>query len=44
IKIFSLMAGGALFGILGLLIAVPTVAILQEILRYYLLEKNKIAS
>ncbi|MDP3011696.1 MAG: AI-2E family transporter [Candidatus Hydromicrobium sp.] len=44
IIIFSLMAGGALFGILGLLIAVPTVAILQEILRYYLLEKNKIAS
>lgn len=44
IIIFSLMAGGALFGIWGLLIAVPTVAILQEILRYYLLEKNKIAS
>ncbi len=44
IIIFSLMAGGALFGIWGLLIAVPTVAVLQEILRYYLLEKNKIAS
>ncbi len=44
IIIFSLMAGGALFGIWGLLIAVPTVAILQEVLRYYLLEKNKIAS
>lgn len=44
IIIFSLMAGGALFGIWGLLIAVPTVAILQEILRYYFLEKNKIAS
>lgn len=44
IIIFSLIAGGALFGIWGLLIAVPTVAILQEILRYYLLEKNKIAS
>jgi len=44
ITIFSLMAGGALFGIWGLVIAVPTVAILQEILRYYFLEKNKIAS
>jgi predicted PurR-regulated permease PerM len=44
IIIFSLMAGGALFGIWGLIIAVPTVAILQEILRYYLLEKNKITS
>ena len=44
IIIFSLMAGGALFGIWGLLIAVPAVAILQEILKYYLLEKNKIAS
>ena len=44
IMIFSLMAGGALFGIWGLFFAVPAVAILQEILRYYLLEKNKIAS
>ena len=44
IIIFSLIAGGALFGIWGLLIAVPTVAILQEILRYYLLERNKITS
>jgi len=42
--IFSLMAGGALFGFWGLLIAVPTVAIVQETLRYYLLEKNRIAS
>ncbi len=39
--IFSLMAGGALFGMWGLLVAVPTVAILQEVLRYFLLEKNK---
>jgi predicted PurR-regulated permease PerM len=39
--IFSLIAGGALFGFWGLLIAVPTVAILQETLRYYLLDKNK---
>ncbi|HEY4695547.1 MAG TPA: AI-2E family transporter [Candidatus Hydromicrobium sp.] len=44
IIIFSLMAGGALFGVWGLLIAVPTVAIIQEILRYYLLEKNKMTS
>lgn len=44
IMIFSLMAGGALFGIWGLFFAVPAVAILQEILKYYLLEKNKIAS
>jgi predicted PurR-regulated permease PerM len=39
--IFSLMAGGALFGFIGLIIAVPTVAILQETLRYYLLDKNR---
>jgi len=38
--IFSLIAGGALFGFWGLMIAVPTVAILQEILRYYLLDKT----
>ncbi|MBA7564914.1 putative transport protein YhhT [subsurface metagenome] len=44
IMIFSLMVGGALFGIWGLFFAVPAVAILQEILKYYLLEKNKIAS
>ena len=42
--ILSLMVGGALFGVWGLLIAVPTVAVLQEVLKYYLLEKNKIAS
>lgn len=44
IIILSLMVGGALFGIWGLLIAVPTVAVLQEVLKYYLLEKNRIAS
>lgn len=38
--IFSLIAGGALFGFWGLLVAVPTVAIIQETLRYYLLERN----
>jgi len=44
IIILSLMVGGGLFGIWGLIIAVPTVAVLQEILRYYLLEKNRTAS
>jgi predicted PurR-regulated permease PerM len=42
--IFSLIAGGALFGFWGLLIAVPTVAIIQETLKYYLLERNRIVS
>ena len=42
--IFSLVAGGALFGMFGLLLAVPTVAIIQEILRYYLIEKKQSAS
>ncbi|MFO7928934.1 MAG: AI-2E family transporter [Candidatus Humimicrobiaceae bacterium] len=42
--IFSLIAGGALFGMWGLLLAVPTVAIIQEILKYYLLEKRNLAS
>jgi predicted PurR-regulated permease PerM len=44
IIIFSLIAGGALFGIWGLLIAVPTVAIIQETLRYYLIERSKTTS
>ncbi|MHB8280416.1 MAG: AI-2E family transporter [Candidatus Humimicrobiaceae bacterium] len=42
--IFSLIAGGAVFGWLGLLLAVPTVAIIQEVVRYYLIEKKKPAS
>jgi predicted PurR-regulated permease PerM len=42
--IFSLIAGGAIFGFFGLLLAVPTVAIIQEILRYYLIEKKQAAS
>jgi len=42
--IFSLIAGGALFGMFGLLLAVPTVAIIQEILRYYLIEKKQASS
>jgi len=44
IIIFSLVADGALFGIWSLLIAVPTVAVIQETLRYCLIEKRKIAS
>ncbi|MBN2072970.1 MAG: AI-2E family transporter, partial [Actinobacteria bacterium] len=44
IIIFSLIAGGALFGMWGLLLAVPTVAIVQEVLKHYLLEKNRTAS
>jgi len=44
IIIFSLIVGGALFGIWGLLIAVPAVAIIQETLRYYLVERSKITS
>ena len=42
--IFSLIAGGALFGFWGLLIAVPTAAIIQETLKYYLLERNRAMS
>jgi len=38
--IFALIAGGAVFGWLGLLLAVPTIAIIQELLRYYLIEKK----
>lgn len=44
IIIFSLMAGGALLGFWGLLIAVPTVATIQELIKYYFFEKNKRAS
>jgi len=40
IVIFSLMAGGALFGFWGLIIAVPTAAIIQEALKYYLIDKK----
>ena len=42
--IFSLIAGGAIFGIFGLLLAVPTVAIIQEVLRYYLIERKQLIS
>lgn len=40
VLIFSLIAGGALFGVIGLLLAVPTVAVFQEILKYYLIDKK----
>ncbi len=42
--IFSLIAAGALFGMWGLLLAVPSVAIIQEILKYYLLERRNLTS
>ncbi len=44
IVIFSIIAGGAVFGPIGLLLAVPTVAVIQEILKYYLLDRKNIAS
>jgi len=44
IIIVSLIAGGAIFGMWGLLLAVPTVAVIQEILRYLLLERRRVAS
>jgi len=40
ILIFSLIAGGAIFGVIGLLLAVPTVAVMQEILKYYLIDRK----
>jgi predicted PurR-regulated permease PerM len=42
IIILSIIAGGALFGWLGVFIAVPAVAILQEILKFYLVEKSNL--
>ncbi len=42
--IFVLIAAGTLFGPLGLLIAVPVTAVLQSILKYYLLERKNIRS
>lgn len=44
IVIFSIIASGAVFGPIGLLLAVPTVAVIQEILKYYLLDRKNIAS
>jgi predicted PurR-regulated permease PerM len=40
VLIFSLIAGGAVFGVIGLLLAVPTVAVFQEILKYYLIDRK----
>ncbi|MBN1299178.1 MAG: AI-2E family transporter [Actinobacteria bacterium] len=44
IVIFALIAAGALIGPWGLLIAVPTTAVFQSILKYYLLERKNIRS
>lgn len=44
IVILVLIASGAFLGPIGLLLAVPTTAILQSILKYYLLEKKRIRS
>ena len=44
IVIFSLIASGAIFGPIGLLLAVPVVAVFQEILKYYLIDRKNIAS
>ncbi len=44
IIIFSLLAGGAVFGWIGLILIVPVVAIIQELIRYYLFEKKRPAS
>ncbi len=41
VAIFSLIAGGAILGIWGMLIAVPVVAIIQELAKYYLIERKK---
>ncbi len=41
VAIFSLLAGGILFGWLGLVLAVPVVAIAQELLKYYLIDRKK---
>lgn len=38
--LFSLIAGGALFGWLGIFLAIPVVAVIQEIIRYYLIDKK----
>jgi len=38
--LFSLVAGGALYGWLGIFLAIPIVAAIQEIFKYYLTYKN----
>jgi len=42
IIIISIIAGWALFGWLGVFIAVPVVAVLQEILRFYIIERAEV--
>ncbi|MCL6087902.1 MAG: AI-2E family transporter [Actinobacteria bacterium] len=41
--LFSLIAGGALFGWLGIFLAIPVVAIIQEVFKYYLIDKHSIS-
>lgn len=43
IIILSIIAGWSLFGWLGIFVAVPAAAILQEILKFYLIEKASLA-
>jgi predicted PurR-regulated permease PerM len=44
IVIFILIAAGAAFGFLGLLIAVPTAAVVQAVMKYYFFErKNRVS-
>jgi predicted PurR-regulated permease PerM len=38
--LFSLIAGGALFGWLGIFLAIPVVAVIQEIIRYYIIDRK----
>jgi predicted PurR-regulated permease PerM len=40
VVIIVLIAAGAVFGLIGLLIAVPVTAMLQSVLKYYLLERK----
>jgi predicted PurR-regulated permease PerM len=40
IILVSLIAGGSLFGWLGIFLAVPIVAVIQEIVRYYLVDRK----
>jgi len=39
IVLFSLIAGWSLFGLIGIFFAIPVVAIIQEIIKYYLIDK-----
>jgi predicted PurR-regulated permease PerM len=44
IVVMVLIAAGTVFGPIGLLLAVPSAAILQAVLKYYLLERKNIRS